>query len=453
MPKIMKLAIKDVESQEQRQEYTVCVVGCGRKGLVTASLFTKAGFNVIGVDSNRHTIHQLKRGKSPFTESNLRKFIEKHIKNIRFSATTNLRKAVSESCIILFCVPPALEKEKRPDYARIEKICKDIGMSLTSGSLVIFENTMGPGMTETLAKETLQNASGLEAGKEFGLAYSSVLSTSRQLSEETTNCTRVVGGITKRSLKVACLVLNTITRGEIVRVKNTKTAEAVKLLEGAYKDINIAFANEFAKFCEKAGIDFVQVHNTINPLKFSRRAGLYTSRDSYFLVAESEAEDVRLRMLSLATKINDETLDHAIRLVRDALKACQKSLRRAKIAVFGVSSLPNRKKSSNSATRKLVKLLKKRGISVKVYDPFFSYKELMSLGYNADTTMSKTVEGADCLIIAVPHDRFTRLNLKRIQILMKKPAAILDMGQLVNPAKAEQMGFVYRGFGRGVWTK
>lgn len=453
MPKIMKLAPKDVESPEQRQEYTVCVVGCGRKGLVTASLFAEAGFNVIGVDSNRHTIHQLKRGKSPFKESTLLKFIEKRIKNSHFSATTNLRKAVSESGIIIFCVQPSLEKGKKPDYSRIEKICKDIGMSLTSGSLVIFQNSMGPGMTETLAKESLQNASGLEAGKEFGIVYSSILSASKQFSEDISNCTRVVGGITKRSLKVACLVLDTITKGETIRVKNIKTAEAVKLLEGAYKDINIAFANEFAQFCEKAGIDFVQVQNTNNLRKFSKLSGIHTSRDSYFLIEEAEAEDVRLRMLSLATKINDETLDHTVRLVRAALKSCQKSLRRAKIAVFGVSSLPNKKKASNSATRKLVKLLKKRGISVNVYDPFFSHKELLSIGYNANTTMSKTVEGADCLVIAVPHDRFARLNLKRIQILMRKPAAIVDMGQIVNPAKAEQMGFVYRGFGRGVWTK
>ncbi len=449
----MKLAPKDVESQEQRREYTVCIVGCGRKGLVTASLFAEAGFNVIGVDSNRHTIHQLKRGKSPFTESNLRKFIEKNITNSRFRATTNLRKAVSESGIIIFCVPTSLENGKKPDYSRVEKICKDIGMSLSSGSLVIFQNIMGPGMTETLAKESLQNASGLEAGKEFGLAYSSVLSTSMQPSENVSNCKRVVGGITKRSLKVACLILNTITKGETVRVKNIKTAEAVKLLEGAYKDINIAFANEFAQFCEKAGIDFIHVQNTINPLMISRMAGLHKSRDSYFLVEEAEAENVRLRILSLATKINDETLDHSLRLVRDALKSCQKSLRRAKIAVFGISSLPNRKKSSNSATKKLVNLLKKRGISVEVYDPYFSHKELVSMGYDADTTMTKTVEGADCLIIAVPHDRFTRLNLKRIQILMKKPAAIVDMGQVVDPVKAEQMGFVYRGFGRGIWTK
>ena len=124
MSRIMKLASKDVESPEKRREYTVCIVGCGRKGLITACLFTEAGFNVIGVDSNRHTIHLLKRGKSPFTESDLRKFIEKHTKNSQFRATTNLRKAVSESNIIIFCVPPSLEKGKKPDYSRLEKACR-----------------------------------------------------------------------------------------------------------------------------------------------------------------------------------------------------------------------------------------------------------------------------------------------------------------------------------------
>ncbi len=453
MSRIMKLASKNVESPEKRQEYTVCIVGCGRNGLVTASLFIEAGFNIIGVDSNRHTVHLLKRGKSPFTETNFRKFIEKHLKNSRFRATTNLRKAITESDVIIICFPPSLDRKKKPDYTRLEKICRDIGMSLTSGSLIIFQNTMGPGMTETLAKETLENASGLEAGTNFGLAYSSILSASKQLSKNMSDCTRVVGGITKRSLKVACLILGTITNGEIVRVRDMKTAEAVKLLEGAYKDVNIAFANEFAQFCEKAELDFVKVRNIINPLKFSRMAGLYSARDSYFLVEEAEAVDVKLRMLSLATKINDETLDHTTRLIRDALRSCQKTLKRAKIAIFGISSLPNKKKSANSAAKKLVNLLKKRGAKVQVYDPFFSHNELLNMGYAAEATLSKTVEGADCLVVAVAHDRFTRLNLKRIQILMKKPAAIVDMGQVVDPAKAERIGFVYRGLGRGVWTK
>jgi UDP-N-acetyl-D-mannosaminuronic acid dehydrogenase len=452
MSRVMKLAGKDLESPEKRREYTACVVGCGRTGMITACLFAEAGFKVICVDSSSHTVHLLKRRKSPFTESYLRKFIEPRIKESPVYATTNIRKAVSESDIIMISVSASIDKKKKPDYTRLEKTCRDIGMSLKAGSLIIFQNTMGPGMTETLAKETLENASGLEAGNDFGLAYSSALN-SINPSKDLGNGTKVIGGITKRSLKVACLILEIITKAEVVRVKNIKTAEAVKLLEEAYKDVYVAFANEFAQFCENAGIDFVRVRNIINPRKFSRMAGLHMSRDSYFLVDEAEALDVKLRMLSLSTKINDEMLDHAIHLVRDALKSCQKPFRRAKISVFGISSLPNRKKVTNSATEKLVNRLKKSGASVQLYDPFFTQKELVNMGYNAEATMSKTVEGTDCLIVAVAHDRFTHLNLTRIQMLMKAPAAIVDLGQVVDPCKAEKSGFVYRGFGRGVWTK
>ena len=453
MSRVMTLTGKDLESPEKKRELTVCVVGCGRTSLVMACLFAESGFKVIVVDSSSHIVHELKRSKSPFIETDIRKFIEPRLKDTPFRATTNLRKAVSESDIILIDVPASLDKKRKPDYSRLEKACKEIGMSLTAGSLIIFQNTLGPGITETVAKETIETASGLESGVAFGLAYFSMLNNSTHLSKDVSSCTTVVGGITKRSLKVTCLLLETIMKGEIVRVRDIKTAEAVKLLEEAYKDVNIAFANEFAQFCEKAGIDFVKIRNIINPLKFSKMAGLHTSRDSYFLVEEAEAVDVKLRMLSLSTKINDETLEHAIRLILDSLRSSQKTLRRAKITVFGISSLPNRKRANNSATKKLVKLLKKRGMSVQVYDPFFSHNELVSMGYDAETSLSKTVEGADCLVIASAHDRFSRLNLKRLQMLMRQPAAIVDMGQVVDPAKAEKAGFVYRGFGRGVWTQ
>lgn len=453
MSNTMKLAAKDLESPENRSEFTACIVGCGRTGLVTSSLFVKANFKVIGVDSSRHIVHQLKKRKSPFTETHIRKFIQPHIKNSKFRATTNLRKAVAQSDIIVIGVSASLDKKKKTDYSRLEKTCKDIGMSLKSGSLIIFQNTMGPGMTETFAKETIENASGLEAGKDFGLVYASTLNNASYPSENLANGTKVVGGLTKRSLKVACLILETITEGEVIRVREIKTAEAVKLLEEAYKDVNIAFANEFSRYCEKSGIDFVKVRNIINPLMFSRMGGLHASKDSYFLVEEAETVDVKLRLLSLSAKINSETLDHAIRLVRDALRSCQRPLRRAKISVFGISALPNRKKVANSSTKKLVNRLKKMGSSVQVYDPFFTHKEVLNMGYSAGTTLSKTVEGTDCIVIAVAHDRFSRLNLKRLQMLMRQPAAIVDMGQVIDPTKAEKAGFIYRGLGRGVWTK
>ncbi|WGM88819.1 MAG: nucleotide sugar dehydrogenase [Candidatus Bathyarchaeum tardum] len=453
MSSIMKLSSSDLESPQTRQNYTACIVGCGRTGLVTAGLFVEAGFNVIGVDSSRHIVHQLKKGVSPFTETDMRKFIEPQLKNSRFRATTNLRKAVTVSNIIVVGVSASLDSKKKPDYSRLEQACKDIGMSLTSGSLVMFQNIMGPGMTQTVAKEILENASGLKAGEQFGLAYFSSLNNSSNPSDNVHNGTKIVGGITKRSLKISCLVLETITKSHVVRVRDIKIAEAVRLLEEAYKDVNIAFANEFAKFCEKAGIDFVKIRDLINPLNFSGMAGLHTPRDSYLLVGEAEALDVKLRLLSLSAKINDETLDHAIRLIRDALRETKKNLRRSKIAVFGVSALPNRKKVAHSATKQLVKRLKQVGVSVQVYDPFFSHKELTSMNYDAQKTMSQTVEGADCIVIAVAHEKFSRLNLKRLHLLMKQPTAIVDMGQVIDPIKAENAGFVYRGFGRGIWTK
>ncbi|MFZ7138040.1 MAG: nucleotide sugar dehydrogenase [archaeon] len=453
MSSIMNLSSNDLQDSKTRQNYTACIVGCGRTGLVTAGLFIEAGFKVIGVDSNSHLIHQLQKGVSPFTETDLRKFIEPKIKNNRFLSTTNIRKAISKSSVIVVGVSASLDSKKKPDYSRFEKTCKDIGMSLTSGSLVMFQNTMGPGMTQTVVKEILENASGLKAGENFGIAYFSTLNNASNPSDNLHNGTKIVGGVTKRSSKVACLILETITNSNIVRVKDVKIAEAVKLLEEAYKEVNLAFANEFAKFCEKAGIDFVTVRDLTNPIKCSGMAGLHNPRNSHILVNEAEALDVKLRMLSLSTKINDETLDHAIRLTREALRTTKKNLRRSKIAVFGVSTLPNRKKVAHSATKKLVKQLKKMGANIKVYDPFFTPNELTSMNYDTEKTMSQTVEGIDCIVVAVGHERFSRLNLKRLQLLMKQPAAIVDMAQVIDPVRAEKAGFVYRGFGRGIWTK
>ena len=97
--------------------------------------------------------------------------------------------------------------------------------------------------------------------------------------------------------------------------------------------------------------------------------------------------------------------------------------------------------------------LRAKGAIVQVYDPFFSQKELTEYAFPAKKTLTKAVEGTDCLLIAVGHDRFKRLNLRRIKFLMKKPSAIVDMGHVIDPVKAEKEGFVYRGAGRGVWFK
>jgi len=458
MSTAMTLERNDIDTPEKRMAYTVGVVGCGRIGLPHACLFAEAGFKVIGVDSDQRVVDLIKRGRASFAEPKVNVLVKRNVKNGRLTATSDVRKAASTSDIVLFAVPTPIDRKKKPNYFRLEKACKDVGMGLRSGSLVILANAIGPGVSETLVKETLEAASGLKSGVDFGLAYSPIRAALGRMLPDIANRARVVGAVSEKSLKAACLFLSTIVRGEIVEVRDIKTAETVKLFENVYRDVNIALANEFAHFCEKAGIDFVEAQEAANtqpecPLLTSRIVGGRISRDSYLLLDEGDALNVKLRMLTLARKINDDMLSHTLHLVRDALKSCGKTMRRATISVLGVSCRPNIKEARGSSVKRLVRMLSNRGAIVRVYDPFFSHRELIEMGYFAEKTLTQTVEGVDCLVITVGHDRFRRLNLRKIKFLVKKPTAIVDMGQVITPQKAEREGFVYRGVGRGVWTR
>lgn len=458
MSTAMMLEEGALDVPEKRRKYTVGIVGCGRIGLPTACLFAEAGFKVIGADVNSQVAALLNKGKAPFSETGLGPLLKKHVKNGCFSATTNLREAASISDIIVFVVPTPIDKRKKPEYSFIESPCKEVGMGLRAGSIVIVASTTGPGIAETLVKETLENASGLKAGIDFGLAYSPTRAAPGQVLRDIATYARVIGAINEQSLKVASLVFGTIVMGGIIRVGNMKTAEAVKLFENVHRDVNIALANDFAEFCEKAGIDYLEAQKAANTQPFCRLlvpgiVGGHIPKDPYLLFEEAENVNVKLRMLLLARKINDERTTHTIRLVRDALRHCGKPLRRARIAILGVSYRPNVKEPRGSKTEELVKMLRRKGAIVQVYDPFYSLKELTDMDYPARKTLTKVVEGTDCLIIAVGHNRFKRLNLKRIKLLMRKSPVLVDMGHVTEPAVVEKEGFIYRGIGRGVWSK
>lgn len=442
---------RDIDTPEKREKYTVCILGCGRTGSTHACLFANAGFKVIYIDVDHNIVNQIEKGGSSSAGQKLNTLLDKHIKDGHLTAERSIRKATSASDIIIFSVPAAIDKGEKPDYSYMMKACKEAGLSLRPGSLFICTNATGPGVTESLVKETLEKASGLTAGKDFGLAYSSMLA--RILRDAPIR--RVVGAINEQSLEVACVVLGTVTKGKIVKVRDIKTAETANLLEKTYGAVNIALANELASFCEKAGIDFIEAQKaaSTNPhshLLLPQLGGWCAMAEPHLLNDEAEELNTRLRMLTLAGRINEEMIGHTVRLVKDALGACGKNLRRAKISVFGVSSRPNTRETEGSLVKKLVDALKRRGGQVRVYDSLFSHKELMEMGYPAKETLTKTVEKSDCLVIAVGHNRFSRLNLRKIKFLVKKPAAIVDMGRVVDPDRAEKEGFVYRGVGRGV---
>jgi len=451
MPKAMAWKETDVDTPQKRSKYTIGVIGSGKEGSFTACLFANAGFKTVVTDLDPYIVNLIKKGKVPFMEQEINKLIKKHVKTERLTVTNQIKEAVSRSDVIIFAVSTPIDQKKKPDYSHMEKACKEIGMGLRSGSLVIVESAMGPGVTETFFKEWLEKASGLKPGIDFGLAHSPK-STFQHTLQDIATCSRVVGALNEQSLRTTCLVLSLLSKAQIIKVRNIKTAEALNLFETASRDVNHALANELAQYCENTGIDFSECQKVLGTrLSDSMpipQTTAYFLPEPYLLFEESENADVELRLVKQARKINEELLNRAVHLTRDALGSCGKSIRRARITVLGVSRRANFKEGQNFFVKNLVTTLNRNGARVHVYDPFFSPKELVELDYQTEATLGRSVEGADCLVIVVGHDRFKRLNLKRIKFLMRKPAAIVDVCSVIDPDYARKEGFAYRGIGR-----
>ena len=453
-PQVLKLQAADWDSMAKRAKYTVCVVGCGRIGLPTACVVAEAGFRVIGVDTNANVVGLLKRGKAPFVETGLSALLRKHVKTGNFTATTDTKKAVSQSDVIMIIVPTVIDEKKKPDYSYVEKSCKDVGMGLNRNSLVIFASTVGPGITETLVKETLENTSGLKVGVDFGLVNSATRAAPGQILQDLISYPRVVGAIDDQSFKIANLFFGTFSKSSIVKVHDLRTAEMVKLFENIYRDVSLALSNELSLSCEKLKVDYLEAQAAANtqPHCHLLRPGIvagHVPKDPYLLLEEAENAGAKLGMVTMARKINDEMLDHTIQLVKDALGERQRPFKRAKVALLGVSYRANIKEPRGTAVTQLAKLFTVKGAVIRVFDPLYSYNELKEIGLPAERTLEKAVEGTDCLVIVVGHNRFKHMSLRKLKLLMTKAASIVDMGHAIQPEKAEKAGFVYREVGRG----
>jgi len=439
---IMDIDERILESVEARERYTVCIVGCGRMGLPTACLFADASFKVIGVDKNRKIVDSINKGKSPFAESGLEDLLSKQVMEGKLIATINTGWAVTQSDIIIVVVDTPLDTKMEPDYSKLEAACKEIGKNLRKGSLIVIASTVGPGVTENLVRSWIENTSGFKAGSDFGLAYSPTLATVGRTLYDISHYARLVAGINDKSLKVASMIFKTIVKSGVVPLSSIKVAETVKLFQNVYRDVNLALANEFALFCEKAGIDYMEVYEAANtnPYYHFLIPGIVSGhipKDPYLLFKEAEDLGVKLRIAKLARKVNESMVNHAVKLVRKALRSHGRPLRGAKIAVLGVSYKADVKEPKGSRTLKLVNLLEAKGAKVKVHDPFFSKKELSELGYPAEASLERTIKGAECLLIVVGHNQYRKLSLKKIKALMKYPI-IVDLGHIIDSEKAQK---------------
>lgn len=458
MSSVLHVKPEEMDTTEKRGRYTVGIIGCGQGCVLYATVFADAGFRVICVDADQTVVKLFTKGKVPFIRHELESKLKNFVRTSQLSATNDIKKAVSQSDIIMITTTVKIDEKKKADYSEIESVSKQVGSALRRGSLVIFGGIAGFGFTEEVLKQILENTSGFKVGADFGLAYSPIQLSDGHTTKLLTDQELKVAALEKNSLDSASIILETITKRSVKKTLNVKTTELATLFKAAQRDASLAFANEFAIFCEKVGWDYLEVLRFLE-MDVENTSSLPTlpeenSRiETYLLLEDADNLNTKLRILTIAKKINEEMVRHAANLTQKALRSCGKTLRRTRIALLGIAKTPNMKTSPKTATRKLAEILETKGAKVSLHDPYFSETELADIPFSFKRSLNEALEGADCAIILTGHDHFKRLNLKKLKAIMKMPAAVVDFEGIIDPDKVEKEGFIYRGLGRGAWKK
>jgi UDP-N-acetyl-D-mannosaminuronic acid dehydrogenase len=442
------LMIRKLDSKKA----VIAVVGLGYVGLPTAAIFAEAGFKVIGADINSKVIETVSSGKSHIKEPGLDELIRKNVKEGKLSATTSVLEATKDADVIILCVQTPLTKNKRPNLVYLEEACRTVASGLSKGKLVVVQSTVPPRTTRDRIAPILEKISGLRCGEKFWLAYCPERLTPGKSLKEFVENPRIVGGYDAESAEIASSLFKTVVRGEIF-VTDSVVAEVAKLSENAFRDVNIAFANELALICERIGVDVMKVITLANT---HPRVSIHTPgcgvggpclpKDPFLLLSPVKKGKFESKVVEPSRRLNETMPLHTVRLIIGALKKVAKNVGSSKIAILGVAYKGNVDDARNSPAEKIIRELTRLGARVVVYDPYCNE----SFGAGSAKSIEEAAMDADCLVITTDHEQFRYIKLGSIKTLMKGKPVIVDGKRLLEAEAVKRENFDYYGIGYGL---
>ena len=439
-----------------KKSLKIGVIGIGRIGLPTALCFANAGFQTIGIDINEKLVDMIKSGDYPLKdEPEFDKIFESVLSQKTFSATTNISEAIPNCDIILLSLPTPMDDENIPDYNALLTVGRTLNGLLSNGQIVIVESTVEPGFIENELLKTIEGTEKtLTSGNDFHLAVCPETANPGEIMNDFQKLPRLVGAIDEKVSPIVSSLYTNVFGVELILMPNCKTANAVKLTTNVFRDINIAFVNELALLFEKLGIDTYTVidaakrkYNFQPHLPGPGVGGPCLPVNSYQYLNSSKKIDTNfLKIVQEARKINENMPNHVIDLLNDAFSESKKSLEDSTIALLGVSYKPNVHDIQIAPSEEIVKLLNKKNIKLKIFDPYF--KEENIFGYKVEKSITDALNDVDGAILITAHNEFHELNLKSIFDTMKTPI-LVDCTGIIEPKTAKSNGIIFRGIGRG----
>ncbi len=422
----------------------VAVVGLGYVGLPLALLAEEKGFDVIGIDLSKNKLEKLKNRQPVIDDTIANNQLKKS--KITFSDNFSLLTDVD---IAVVCVPTPVDGQKNPDLRPVKGASVEAARYLKPGSLLVIESTINPGVCDEVIIPLIENETDHVVGKTLYMAHCPERINPGDPKWHVGNINRVLGADSNTALDIAYEFYDKLIDAKVKKMDTIKEAEAVKIVENSFRDINIAFVNELAMSFDKLGIN---VNNVIDgaatkPFAFLAHypgigvGGHCIPVDPYYLIEYARDNGFDHKFLSLARNINESMPVYAVAQLEEALiQKTTKTLEGAKVAVLGLSYKANVADDRESPAYIVIEALEKRGAAVTTYDPHMPEKSRAK-------TLSEALTEKDAVILVTSHEEFMSLHpdqLPGVSVFLDGRNVITE--NKINFANA---GIVYLGIGIG----
>lgn len=436
----MRLYERLLEKKEK-----LALVGLGYVGMPIAVEFSKH-LDVIGFDINKAKVEAYKRGEDPTQEVG-----DEAIKASKVEWTYDEKK-LREAKFIIVAVPTPVNDDTTPDLTPVIGSSEIVGRNLTKGSIVVYESTVYPGVTEETCLPILEKESGLKCGADFKIGYSPERINPGDKVHRLTTIKKIVSGMDEESLDEIAHVYEIVVAAGVHRASCIKVAEAAKVIENSQRDINIAFMNELSIIFNKMGIDTLEVLEAAGtkwnflPFRPGLVGGHCIGIDPYYLTYRAEQFGYHSQIILSGRRINDDMGKYvAEQTVKQLIKA-DKSIKNAKVGCLGITFKEDCPDARNSKVNDILKELREYGINPIVCDPVADAPDAKSF-YGVDLVDISEFKDLDCLIIAVMHKEFKELTNDQIQKMFKEKDnsknIIIDVKGARNKKELEQLGYKY----------
>ena len=423
-------------------EEKLSLIGLGYVGMPIAVAFAKK-VRVVGYDLNAKKIELYKSGIDPTNEVG-----NEVIKNTTIEFTNDESK-LKDAKFHIVAVPTPVNSDHTPDLSPVEGASRILGRNLQKGSVVVFESTVYPGVTEEVCVPILEKESGLKCGIDFKIGYSPERINPGDKVHRLETITKIVSGMDEQTLDIVAKVYELVVDAGVYRASSIKVAEAAKVIENSQRDINIAFMNELSMIFNKMGIDTKEVLAAAgtkwNFLKFfpGLVGGHCIGVDPYYLTYKAEMLGYHSQIILAGRRINDDMSKYvAENAVKNLIKA-NKPVKEARVAIIGFTFKENCPDTRNTKIFDIVTELREYGIEPVITDPIADKDEAKRL-YGIDFVNIDEIKEMDAIIFAVSHEQFSSFTMDDLdRFYTKGKKILLDVKGVFDRKAYEQAGYIY----------